>query len=156
MNEPASTISTRPTHATIRWIAVGVTFANLGIHLAMAGDHLAEMTYIGVLFIIGSALLGAVMTGLGSELDTPRTLAWTGGSLICGAEFILFVLSRTTGLPGGYHEGWTGSTESYLGLSSLFLEAVFICCAAASLTRASRTARLGWIPLHDRTTVSPT
>jgi hypothetical protein len=56
-----------------RWIAVAAAFVNLGIHLSMAPDHLAEKPYIGVLFVIGSALLGAVMTGLASDRDRLRT-----------------------------------------------------------------------------------
>ena len=136
---------------SIRWVAVAAAFANLGIHLAMVPDHLAEMTYIGVLFIIGSALLGAVMVGLGSDHDGLRTLAWVGGGLVCIVEFVLFVISRTSGLPHGYHEGWTGSIENYLGLSSLFVEVVFVVCAVASLTRESRPGQWRWLPAHDRT-----
>lgn len=134
-----------------RWVAVGAAFVNLGIHLAMVPDHLAEELYIGVLFIIGSALLGAVMVGLGSDHNSLRTLAWTGGSLVCAVEFVLFVLSRTTGLPGGYLEGWTGSIENYLGLSSLFVELLFIGCAAVSLSPSPEPRSIRWMPWYDRT-----
>lgn len=138
--------------AATRWIAITATFANLGIHLAMAPDHLAEKRYIGILFVIGSTLLGMVMIGLASDHDRLRTAAWTGGSAVCAVEFILFVLSRTTGLPGGYHEGWAAAPEDLLGLASLFVEAVFLACAATALTRTPNLPpAAGWMPLHDHT-----
>lgn len=117
----------------VRWIAITLTFANLGIHLALAPDHLVEKFYIGVLFIIGSALLGAVMVGIASGRYRLRKAAWALGLLVCTVEFIAFVVSRTAGLPLGYREAWVGSIEDLLGLASLFIELVFICCAVISL-----------------------
>lgn len=136
--------------SSLRWVAIMAAFLNLGIHLAMAPDHLEEKFYIGVLFIIGSALLGMVMVGLGTDRDRLRTIAWTGGSIVCATEFVLFVVSRTSGLPGGYKEGWAGSAENLLGLSSLFVELVFIACACGALTRSHRAGTVP-MPLHDRT-----
>lgn len=134
-----------------RWVAITAAFVNMGIHLAMTPMHLAEETYIGVLFVIGSALLGMVMIGLASDRDRLRTIAWTGGGLVCAVEFCLFVASRTIGLPGGYHETWASGMEDYLGLASLLVEVVFLGCAAASLTRAPRPGQAARLPLHDRT-----
>lgn len=146
--------ATRPIGA-LRWVGVAAAFVNLGIHLAMAPDHIAEQPYIGVMFVIGSALLGMVMVGLSSDRDRLRTLGWTGGTVVCTAEFVLFVFSRTTGLPAGYHETWASGVEDFLGLASLFVEVVFVGCAAASLTRTSprdeSSGWLRWLPLHDRT-----
>lgn len=139
----------------LRWVAAAAAFVNLGIHLALAPDHLAEMRYIGVLFVIGSALLGMVMAGLASDRDRLRVPAWIGGSAVSAVEFVLFVISRTAGLPGGYLEEWTGSVENYLGLASLFVELVFVACAVASLAGSSATVRerrgTRHMPLHDRT-----
>lgn len=143
------TVRDRP---AVRWIAIAAAFVNLGIHLSMAPDHLAEKLYIGILFVTGSALLGAVMVGLASDRDLLRTPAWVGGALVCTAEFILFVLSRTTGLPQGYHEAWVASPEDLLGLASLGVELVFVGCAAVSLTReGSRHPQPAWLKIHDRT-----
>ncbi|MGH3436301.1 MAG: hypothetical protein ACRDRN_07510 [Sciscionella sp.] len=137
----------------LRWVAIAAAFVNLGIHLAMVPDHLAEKLYIGILFVIGSALLGMVMVGLASDRDRLRTPAWIGGGLVCAVEFILFVISRTAGLPQGYHEAWAAAPEDLLGLASLFVELVFIIGAAASLTATPRSAETAtnWLPLHDRT-----
>lgn len=81
-----------PNHSrsSARWIAITAVFVNLGIHLAMAPDHLEEKPYIGILFVIGSALLGAIMVGLSTDRDRLRSPAWIGGALVCAVE-----------LPGG-------------------------------------------------------
>lgn len=137
-----------------RWIAITAAFINLSIHLSLSQSHLEEKLYIGVLFVIGSALLGMVVVGLSTDRDRVRTLAWVSGSLVCAGMFISFVLSRTVGLPQGYQEAWIGKPEDLLGLASLALELVFIGCAVVSVTtsrgvvtqsHATRTS------LHDRT-----
>lgn len=151
----AENLTAVPSLSVARWTAIAATFVNLGIHLELAPAHIAEMLYVGVLFVLASVALGAVMVGLSSERDSLRTPAWIAGSIVCALEFILFVLSRTSGLPLGFRETWTGSTEDLLGLASLFVELVFIVCALASLSTEPRTepstgpvARLPW---HDRT-----
>ncbi|MGH3435598.1 MAG: hypothetical protein ACRDRN_03940 [Sciscionella sp.] len=142
----------RMSRAALRWVAISSAFINLGIHLALSSDHLKEKLYIGILFIVGSALLGMVMIGLASDRDRLRTPAWVGGAVVCVVEFIAYVLSRTSGLPGGYLESWLGTTEDLLGLASLFVELVFLGCAACSLTTARGQHRASaWLPLHDRT-----
>lgn len=120
--------------AVARWVAVLAAFVNLGIHTALTPMHLAEMRYIGLLFILGSALLAAVIVGLASDHPGLRTAGWLGGSLICVVEMVLYVVSRTGGLPGGYKEGWFGRAEDLLGLASLVVEALFVACAAVALT----------------------
>lgn len=145
----------------IRWGAVAGSLINLGIHLALTPDHLIEKRYIGVLFVIGSALLGLVVIGLSTDRDRPRTLAWLLGAAVNAAMLVAFVLSRTTGLPQGYREPWASAPEDLLGLACVALEVVFLLCAAASL-RPSRPAEVvpagatpppaGWrLPVHDRT-----
>lgn len=138
-----------------RWIAIAAAFVNLGVHTALTPMHLEEVRYVGVLFILGSTLLGAVIVGLSSDRDSLRTLAWLGGAAVCAVEIVLFVISRTGGLPGGYREAWVGQTEDWLGLASLVVEAVFIACAAHGLTRATarhaaRHSVVSWIPVRDR------
>lgn len=148
-------VPTAPALSAARWTAIAATFVNLGIHLSLAPAHIGEMPYVGVLFVIASLVLGAVMVGLASDHDSMRTPAWIVGSIVCALELILFVVSRTSGLPLGYRETWTGSVEDLLGLGSLFVELVFVVCAAASLGTEPRTApgrrAVAWLPWHDRT-----
>jgi hypothetical protein len=137
-----------------RWVAVASAFGNLGIHLALSPDHLEEMPYVGVLFVVGSALLGLAVVGLSTDRDRLRTLAWLLGSVVCAVMFVSFLFSRTTGLPLGFHEEWAGTYEDYLGIAALVLELVFLGCAQASLTTSQPRPARGRslrLPLHDRT-----
>lgn len=141
----------------IRWAAIAASFINLGIHLALSPEHLIEKPYIGVLFVIGSGLLGLVTIGLSTDRDRLRTSAWLLGAVVNAVMFVSFLFSRTTGLPLGYHEAWAAAPEDLLGLASLFLELVFLACAAASL-RVSRAPRPTTtaahrfpVLVHDRT-----
>ena len=146
-----------PRFMSFRWVAIAAVFVNLGIHLALAPDHLIEKRYIGVLFVIGSGLLGLVMIGLSTDRDRPRTAAWLLGAVVSAVMLVSFVVSRTTGLPLGYHESWAAAPEDLLGLASMALEVVFLVCAAGSL-RFARTPRPVSaathrfpLPVHDRT-----
>ncbi|HET7385599.1 MAG TPA: hypothetical protein VFJ19_02935 [Nocardioidaceae bacterium] len=121
----------------------------LGIHLYLAPDHLEEKLYIGVLFLIGSALLGFVMVALASDQNRLRTPGWLLGGLISVVMFVAFVVSRTSGLPLGYHETWASSSEDLLGLASLFLEVVFVACMALSVKVAGGRRALPHLPAGD-------
>lgn len=127
--------ATRP---AVRWIAIAATVINIEIHLALALNHWREMPYIGLLFVAGAALLGAVAIGLWLDPDGERVVAWIGGSIVSAGEIVLFVLSRTVGLPGDYRETWAETPEDFFGLLSLLAESIFIACAAYSLTRQSK------------------
>ena len=122
-------------------VYVGLTALgiNVGIHAAMTPDHLAEMTYIGVLFIIGNVLVFAAML----LLYHPRTRqsGWVLGGLVCAGEIAAFILSRTTGLPNGYHESWAATTEDKLGLACVVVEALFVAIAAVRLPRLTSFSR---------------
>lgn len=111
--------------------AVGIVAALLvaGIHIYLIPDHLEEKFYIGILFAIGSALLLAAVTAMSFEPSAPA--GWWLGGLVSAGMFIGYVLSRTSGLPEGYKEGWA---DPY-GIASLVLELVFLVAAAGALSR---------------------
>jgi hypothetical protein len=86
----------------MRQFAVGLLVVTAAAHLYLAPEHLDEMPYIGVLFILGGAgsLIAAVWLLL---RDTP--LAWAAGGALCAGMLLALVLSRTTGLPEFKEEG---------------------------------------------------
>jgi len=103
-------------------------FGSALIHLAIAPEHMAEVAYIGWLFIIGGLLLGAAAWGIAWH-DSP--IGWRWGAVLCAGMVVGLLLSRTTGLPGGYREGW--EPEAWW---SLALEMEFLGCYVARLTLA--------------------
>jgi hypothetical protein len=114
----------------IRYVAALMLAAEIAIHVYLTPDHLEEMPYIGVGFVI-SAVLCAVALVL-VLMDRPA--GWLLGAALCLGMAALFVISRAVGLPD-YHEDWT--SDSSLGLWSLIPEAVFVGLAWVRLRRAA-------------------
>lgn len=104
--------------------------AVLGIavtHVFELPDKLEEpaVRYQGVLFIaliVGCVLLAA----LAKRLD--GRLWWTGVLAVSAPTLILFIISRTAGLPGG--EDDIGAWAEPSGIASMVFEAVAIVAAA--------------------------
>jgi hypothetical protein len=95
------------------------------IHAIEAPDHLQEMQYVGILFIANA--VGAAVAAVG--IWRGSRAAWGLGVLVAAGAFVSFILSRTTGLPGGYKEAeWEP-----LGIASLVIEAAFCVVAARAL-----------------------
>src|SRR5438270_11715931 len=111
-----------------RVAALAATWVTIGVHIYLASDHLMEKTYIGVLFLVGAALLVPTVHALARGLST-LALAW--GAAINLGMVAAFVLSRTTGLPGGFREGWT--SDHGLGLVALSCEITFLLASALAL-----------------------
>lgn len=106
--------------------------AEIAIHVKLAPDHLREIPYIGAGFVLASVLLAVAVVGV--LLD--RRAGWLLGSALCVGMALLFVASRTVGLPG-FHEAW--SSDGGLGLVALLPEAFFVGCAAIRI-RLPRSA----------------
>jgi hypothetical protein len=106
----------------IRFAAASALAVEIAIHVDLAPDHLHEIPYVGAGFVLASALLVLALVGV---LRDAR-VGWLLGAGVCAGMAGLFVLSRTTGLPG-LHEEWT--SDHGLGLYALAGEAVFLLCA---------------------------
>ena len=121
--------------------ALGVA-AEIAIHAYLVPDHLDEMPYMGVLFVVASVLLTGVLGGI---VFAPRSrVVWAAAGVICAGMVVSFVASRTVGLPQ-YHEAWT--SDSALGLWSLPPDVVVVLLAA-------RVLRAGAQPVLNRSTAS--
>ena len=112
---------------TLRRIAAGALAATGLIHLILAPEYLGEQTYIGVLFILGGLVSGALALRLWQRDDPP---AWILAALTAAGMGIGFVLSRTVGLPGFKETDWELS-----GILTLLLEGGVLAAAAIALPR---------------------
>ncbi|MGW1025916.1 hypothetical protein ACWD4J_19880 [Streptomyces sp. NPDC002577] len=93
-------------------------------HLLIAPEHLEEMPYIGILFVVGSVALLAVAAGLGLRNPLP---AWLVGAAVSGGMILGFTLSRTVGLPDYHEEDW----DTPYGQLSMIAEVLFLAAFAA-------------------------
>jgi hypothetical protein len=134
-----------------RWAAVAAIEGVIVIHLVLTPMHLTEEPYVGVLFVVGNALLLVAMALLFSGHHQPA--GWLLGVAVCLGELVGFVLSRTVGLPMHYHGTWAAEPEDYLGLASLLCEIVFLTVAVARLRAVPAPAR--WTNLLRPTATPP-
>jgi hypothetical protein len=117
---------------TPRAAAVGLLVTTAAVHLELAPEHLDEMAYIGVLFILGG-IASLVVAGWLALRES--RLAWAAGGLLCGGMLLALVLSRTTGLPNFKEEGLEP-----LAIVCLIAEAGFLALWALNARTTWRTA----------------
>lgn len=121
--------------AVPRRAAIAAALVSAAVHAQLVPEHLEEMPYIGVLFLIGTALLVLAVVAL--LLPRWRRAGWWLGSIVCAGMIVAYVLSRTVGLPDGYAEEWGDAA----GTVSLLVQAVFLAAAAVTAARARRVRR---------------
>jgi hypothetical protein len=93
------------------------------IHLVTAPDEFTEATYKGLLFVANgvAAFVAAVGIYRGS-----KTWGWGLGLLVAGGAIIMYVVSRTLGLPNlGVDDEWFEP----IGVLSLIVEGVYVVLA---------------------------
>ncbi len=90
------------------------------IHLIGAPPHYRWAPYLGVGFVVN--FIGALVAAVGIYRDA--LWGWLLGALVAGGALVMYVVSRSVGLPGYEHAvgRWTGP----LGIVSLVVEALFI------------------------------
>lgn len=109
-------------------IAIALIIVTGLIHLIEAPDNMQEAAYKGVMFFLngGAALIAAVGIYRGS-----KSWGWGLGALVAGGALVMYVVSRTIGLPGlGIDDAWLEP----IGLLSLIVEASFVLVALLMAT----------------------
>src|ERR687886_3017538 len=95
-------------------VAVGL------VHLRGAPPHYNFAPYLGVAFVAN--FIGALVAAVGIYRDA--LWGWLLGALIAGGALVMYVISRSVGLPGYEHA--VGRWFGPLGVVSLVVEALFI------------------------------
>ena len=107
---------------------------NGSIHLIEGIEHFGE-DYRHILFLLNSA--GAILAAIGIARGV-RGWGWSLGLFIAAASIILYIISRTIGLPNIR----IGSWSSTYGILSLIVESLFVVLALRVLTRPPTDARV--------------
>lgn len=110
------TPESNPLRRSALWGAGLMVFIGL-IHLLVTPEYFEFATYLGLLFIAN--FLGSAASALGIYRNS--WWGWPLGLVMAGGAFIMYIESRTIGLPG-LHEGWLDPP----GVLSLILEFAFI------------------------------
>ncbi len=103
-----------------KWNGIVLIFATGLIHLIRMPHHFEIATYLGWLFVAN--FLGSLVAAFG--IYRGAQWGWLLGVLIAGASFVLFLISRTLGLPATNHE-LVGNWGT-LGIISLAVEGLFV------------------------------
>ncbi len=127
----AALVNTRSKSIDLSSLLVGIAISLIVvtglIHFVDAPDSLSEATYKGLLFLANgaAALVAAVGIYRGS-----RTWGWGLGLLVAGGAIVMYVVSRTIGLPiVGVDDAWLEP----MGILSLVVEGGFVALAVMHL-----------------------
>lgn len=111
-----------------------------GVHLALAQDRYElDSRWIGIVFVLGALVLviAAGVAASGVRWGGPLMwLAWLASAGACATFLVLFLLSRTVGLPGYTHSDWPAEQ-----VVALVLEAGYLLLAVTAAVTARRPPR---------------
>ncbi len=128
-------------HTTISSTLVGAAIALIVvtglIHLVTAPDDFTEAAYKGAMFVANgiAALIAAAGIYRGS-----KTWGWGLGLLVAGGALVMYVVSRTIGLPGlGVDDAWFEP----IGVLSLIVEGAYVLLALKVLSQNQASQQNG-------------
>ena len=128
-----STTSTQDEHLVQR-AAVVVALGGIAlVHLLDVEDRLAEVPYIGWLFV---AIIVASLAVASLLIRSDDRRAWAAAGLIAGATIMGYVVTRTIGMPNDGGDDIGNWTEP-LGLASLMVEGIVVALAVSRLRSRS-------------------
>jgi hypothetical protein len=119
------TIATSSRSLTL-WGTALITVVGL-IHLFVVPEYFGIATYLGVSMLVN--FFGSIAAAFGIYRD--EWWGWPLGTLMAGGAFLMYIESRTIGLPG-LHEGWLDPP----GVLSLIVEAIFMALYLLGITRS--------------------
>lgn len=117
----------------ITGIAVAAVIVVGLIHFVDAPDNYAESTYKGILFVLNG--LGALVAAYG--MLRSQSWGWWLGLLVSGGALVMYIVSRTIGLPGlGVDDAWFEP----MGVLSLIVEASVVVLFLMHMLRRQQPA----------------
>lgn len=124
-------------HAPVRWALGLLSVAAAVIHFAVTPEHFEEYFPFGVFFVVLAAfqLVWGVVVA-----NRPSPAVLSLGVVVNLAVIVIWVASRTSGLPLGPHMGEAEEVGLLDGLATAS-ETLIVLGSTWLLTRSRRTAR---------------
>ncbi len=117
----------------VMWAGVGLVAVVGLIHLIEAPEYFDEYgAFYGLAFLANAAAAAVAAVGIYGGI---KSWGWTLGAVISGGAFVLYLVSRTIGLPGLTG----GAFFEPIGLLSLLVEGLFVVLYAR-VVEPSRSA----------------
>jgi hypothetical protein len=115
---------------TLVWIGIVLVLATGLIHLIEGPENYEEVAYKGILFFLNA--LGAIIAAIGIYRGE-RLWGWSLGLLVTAGALILYIISRTVGLPGlEVDDEWFEP----MGVASVIAEALYVLLYVYVMTRS--------------------
>jgi len=134
---PASVLA--PLRSSLRWPAAAAALVAAAAHLPVIPQHLAEVPYVGWLFVGLSAVL---VVGAAALAFRDAAIVWAALASTCLAAVACYAVSRGPGMPGMPDD--LGDWTNPLGVISVGTETLVV--ALALLAVRSHRATRRWIP----------
>lgn len=116
---------------TLVWSGIILVLATGLIHLIEGPENYEEAAYKGILFFLNAA--GAIVAAIGIYRGE-RLWGWSLGLVIAGGALVMYIISRTIGLPMiGVDDEWFEP----MGVASLIVEGLFVILYAYVMTRST-------------------
>ncbi|MBA3944050.1 MAG: hypothetical protein H0X37_05745 [Herpetosiphonaceae bacterium] len=116
----------------VMWAGIILILLTGLIHVIDAPSSFGDATYKGLLFVANA--LGALVSAVGIYRGS-RSWGWGLGLLVAGGAFVMYIISRTVGLPGLEPDVWLEP----LGIASLIVEALFVGLTLWAMARRTTT-----------------
>jgi uncharacterized membrane protein YfcA len=114
----------------VKWAGIVLIVLVGLVHLVESPEYFEFATYLGLSFVANtlSSLLAAV------GIYRHQRWGWILGLLIAALSFVLYVISRSVGLPGLPHKEWLEPT----GIVSVLAEVLFVVLAGYQVANAGK------------------
>lgn len=116
----------------LRWAGTFFIFSLGMVHLLQSEEFFSATAYVGALALANFAASCGVALALARS---GGKVAWLLGAAIAAGSLVLFIISRTLGLPG--YEEVAGQWLNFPAWSAIGMELAYLALCAAALRRGA-------------------
>jgi hypothetical protein len=125
-----------PLHSPLRWPLAGLSVISAAAHLPVLSEHLHEVPYIGVEFIV---LIVACLLIATAAIAWDTAALYGAAAMTCGSAVIAYVATRSMALPGLADD--VGDWLEPLGVVAILAETATVVLAVCALAQRHSEVR---------------